>query len=185
MQIDATQMRIGLKIQVENDVFVITDLTHVTPGNWRGFYQTKMKSLLTGRVLQRNIRSSEKLETADVEEKQMEYLYQDVDFHFMEQKTYEQIAITREALGDAAEYLKENMQVGIVFWNGRPINVNLPSAVELKITQTEPGVRGDTATNVTKPATMETGLIVQVPIFINEGEVIKVDTRTGAYLGRA
>lgn len=185
VQIDSNSMRVGTKIEMDDDVYIVTDLTHVTPGNKRGFNQTKLKSLTTGRVISKTIRASERVELADIEEKNMQFLYKDSDFHFMDTDTYEQVAIPLDALDDAANYIKENMEVGVVFWKGKAIDVNLPAAVELKVMETEPGLRGDTATNVTKPATVETGYVVHVPIFIGEGETIKVDTRSGEYLSRA
>lgn len=185
VSVESNSVRVGAKIEMDGDCWVVTDLTHVSPGKGQAFTAFKFKSLTTGRVQQKNIRSTEKMETADVYERNMEFLYRDDEFHFMDLGTYDQIAIPPDGAQDAADYLKENLQVSVVFWNDKPITINLPASVDLTVTYTEPGLRGDTATGATKVAELETGLKIQVPLFIEQDEVIKVDTRTGEYLSRA
>jgi len=185
MAIDTSQFKNGLKIELDGDPFVITYFQHVKPGKGGAFVRTKVKNLLTGRTVDRTFRSGEKVGEADVEERQMQYLYRDgTNLVFMDTASYDQVPIPEESVGDAIKFLKENTEVEILFWRGRPINIELPSFVELTISQCDPGLKGDTASGATKPATLETGAVIQVPLFIKEGEVVRVDTRTGQYSER-
>jgi elongation factor P len=185
MAVDTSQFRNGLKIEIDGEPFVMTYFQHVKPGKGGAFVRTKIKNLRTGRVLDKTFRSGEKVDEAEVEDKKMQYLYQDGEsFVFMDQETYDQIPFNAEQLGDARRYLKENLEVDVVFWRGKPINIELPSFIEAVVTQCDPGVKGDTASGATKPATIETGAVLQVPLFIKEGETIRVDTRSNAYVER-
>ena len=185
MAVDTSQFRNGLKIELDGEPFVITYFQHVKPGKGGAFVRTKVRNLKSGRVLDRTFRSGEKVDEADVEEKNMQYLYQDGDsLIFMDTQTYDQLPFTREQVGEGLPYLKENLEVQVVFWRGAPISVDLPAFVVAEVTKTDPGVKGDTASGATKPATLETGATIQVPLFIKEGESVRVDTRTGAYVER-
>lgn len=185
MTVSTTEFRKGLKIELEGEPYIIVDFQHVKPGKGGAFVRTRLKSLITGNVIDRTFRSGEKVQTPALEERMMQYLYQEEDkYHFMDTDSYEQIALTADHLGEESNFLQENVEVKIVFHNGQPIGVELPTFVELKIAQTDPGVKGDTATGGTKPATLETGAVIQVPLFLNEGDVIKVNTRTGDYIER-
>jgi len=180
-----SDFRKGLKIEINGEPFTIVDFLHVKPGKGGAFVRTTLKSLVTGNVIDKTFRSGEKVDKPDLEEKEMQYLYEsESEFHFMDNETYEQLFLTRDQLGDARSYLQENVVVTVLFHNGKPLGVEVPIFVELSVAATEPGVRGDTASGGTKPATMETGLVVQVPLFINEGDVLKLDTRTGKYIER-
>ena len=186
MTVSTADFRKGLKIELEGEPYIITDFLHVKPGKGGAFIRTKLKSLVTGNVIDRTFRSGEKVQTPSLEEKTMQYLYHEGDaYHFMDSDTYEQITLAGNLLGEDSNFLQENVEVKILFHNEQPIGVELPFFVELTIVQTEPGVKGDTASGGTKPATVETGAVIQVPLFLNEGDVIKVDTRTGAYIERA
>ncbi len=183
--IATSEFRKGLKIELEGEPFVIVDFQHVKPGKGNAFVRTKLRSLVTGNVLDRTFRSGEKVDSPDLEERGMQFMYvQGNDYAFMDSKTYEQITLDRDHLGDGADYLQENCSVRVLYHNGRPIGVDVPTFVELEVARTEPGVKGDTATGATKAATLETGKVVQVPLFINEGDVLKIDTRTGEYVER-
>ncbi|MBN1962287.1 MAG: elongation factor P [Deltaproteobacteria bacterium] len=178
--------RNGLKILWEGEPYIIVEFQHVKPGKGNAFTRTKIKNLLTGRVLEPTLKSGEKVGVPDIEEKEMQYAYRDGDhYSFMDTQTYDQVLIDKEALAEAEKWLLESTVCSILFWNGKAIAVTPPTFVVMKITSCEPGVRGDTATNATKPATMESGAVVNVPLFINEGESIKIDTRTGSYVERA
>jgi len=180
-----SDFRKGLKIEMDGEPFIVVECQHVKPGKGAAFVKTRVKSLISGNVRDINFRSGDKVDTPNLEDKSMQYLYSDGDdFHFMDQETYDQVMLTRDQLGNAVDYLQENCEVRALFHNGQPIGVDVPTFVELKVTYTEPGVKGDTATGATKRATLETGKIVQVPLFINEGEVLRIDTRTGEYLER-
>jgi elongation factor P len=180
-----SDFRKGLKIEINGEPFTMVDFLHVKPGKGGAFVRTTLKSLITGNVIDRTFRSGEKLDKPDLEEKQMQFLYEsDGEFHFMDSETYEQLFLTQENLGDIRNYLQENINVTVLFHNGKPIGVEVPIFVELTVTSTEPGVRGDTAAGATKPATLDTGMTVQVPLFVNEGDVLKIDTRTGKYIER-
>lgn len=177
------EFRKNLKIEYEGSLWTIVDCQHVKPGKGVAFVKTKMKNLIDGRTLDVNFRSGDKVGRPDVMEVKMQVLYSDGDsWHFMDKNTYEQLAIRNEDLGEeVTSFLKENIDVGVLLYNERPIDVTLPNFVDLQITHCEPGVRGDTAQGATKPATLETGAVVQVPLFVEEGETIRVDTRTGEY----
>lgn len=185
MSVDTSQFRNGLKIELDGEPYTIIFFQHVKPGKGGAFVRTKVKNLKNGKVLDRTFRSGEKLDEADVSERRMQYLYQDGDsLVFMDNTTYEQTPFSAEQVGDARKYLKENLDVEVLFWRGRPINIELPAFIEALITQCDPGLKGDTASGSTKPATLETGAVVQVPLFVKEGERIRVDTRTGVYVER-
>ena len=185
MTASTADFRKGLKIELEGEPYIITDFLHVKPGKGGAFVRTKLKSLVTGNVIDRTFRSGEKVQTPALDEKNMQYLYQEGDtYHFMDNDTYEQFTLTGDQLGEDSNFLQENVEIKILFHNGKPIGVDLPLFVKLTIVQTEPGVKGDTASGGTKPATVETGAVVQVPLFLNEGDRIKVDTRTGEYIER-
>ena len=174
-----------MKIELEDDVYVVIEFQHVNPGNWRAFIRTKLKSLSRGNVIERTFRSGEKLGRPDLEEKKMQFLYGSGDqYCFMDQQTYEQMYLTEEHLGDNKSFVKENATISVLLYKGVPIAVDLPTFVELAVVQTDPGARGDTVTGGSKPATLETGAVIQVPLFVNQGDVIKVDTRTGTYVER-
>lgn len=184
--IPTSQFRNGLKVELDGEPFVIVEFQHVKPGKGGAFVRTRLKSLKSGLVQDRTFRSGEKLQRPDLEERKMQYLYQDDgQWHFMDTATYEQIFLTAGQLGDEKNYLQENVVISALFHKGQPIGVQLPIFVELTITKTDPGFRGDTATGATKPATLETGFVVQVPLFLNEGERVRIDTRTGEYNERA
>ena len=177
--------RRGLKIEMNGEPFVMVEFQHVKPGKGGAFVRTTLKSLVTGNVIDKTFRSGEKVDKPDLEEKVMQYLYEsDGDFHFMDNESYEQSFLTEDQLGDARNYLQENVNVTVLLHNGKPIGVEVPIFVELTVTGAEPGVKGDTASGATKPATLETGMVVQVPLFVEEGDVLKIDTRTGKYIER-
>lgn len=184
--IAATQIRPGMVVKFNNELHTIFSMVHRTPGNLRGFVQAKMRNLRSGSMIEHRFSSEDKIDRVSLDEQDMEYLYNDgEDYHFMNTETYEQIHLTKDILGDSTDYLVPNMMVAIEFYEGKPISVELPASVELTVQETEPGLKGSTVSNVTKPAKMETGLIVQVPPFINEGERIRVSTTEGTYLERA
>jgi len=175
----------GLKIELDGVPYTIVDFQHVKPGKGGAFVRTKLKSLLTGRVLDQTFRSGEKVKKPDLMEREMQFLYLEGDrFCMMDNETYEQIMLTEEQVGEARLYLTDNLDVKVLFFNQQPVGVEIPLFVELEVAQTEPGVKGDTAAGGTKPATMESGVTIQVPLFINEGDRVKVDTRTGTYIER-
>jgi len=183
--VDTSRFRNGLKVELDGEPFVMTYFQHVKPGKGGAFVRTKLKNLKTGRVLDRTFRSGETLEEAEVEDRKMQYLYQDGEqLVFMDTESYDQIPFSAEQVGDVRKFLKENLDVDVIFWRGKPINIELPAFIEAVISQTDPGIKGDTASGSTKPATIETGAVVQVPLFIKEGERIRVDTRTGQYVER-
>jgi elongation factor P len=185
MLIPATQLRVGMLINYQNDLYRITAVTHVTPGNWRGMVQTKMRSVRSGTQTENRFRSEDKVDRVTLDQQQMEFLYADGDsYHLMNTESFEQIELNAEMLGDDVHYLLPNMRVQVDFYDGRPIGVSLPKTVDLRVTDTAPGLKTATVTNVLKPATTETGLIVPVPNFVETGDVIRVDTDTGAYLSR-
>jgi elongation factor P len=175
----------GLKVEIDGVPYVIVDFQHVKPGKGGAFVRTKLKSLLTGRVLDQTFRSGEKVKRPDLVEREMQYLYREGDsFCMMDNDTYEQMMLTADQVGDVRLYLTENLDVKILFFNQQPVAVEVPLFVELEVAQTEPGVKGDTAAGGTKPATLESGVSIQVPLFINEGDRVRVDTRTGSYMER-
>lgn len=184
--ISVNDLRTGLTIQIDGEVYSVVEFLHVKPGKGAAFVRTKLKHLKTGSVREMTFRGGEKVERALVETRQMQYLYSSgEEYFFMDINNYEQLSIFTEDLGDAPKYLVENMTIGIQFFKGQPIGIDLPTTVNLKIVETEPGFRGDTATGATKPAKLETGITVQVPLFVEQDETVKVDTRTGEYLARA
>jgi elongation factor P len=182
---DTSDIRKGLKIMIDGSPYTIVEFQFVKPGKGAAFTRTKMKNLLTGAVLERNLRSGDKLEGADVETKTMQFLYGDADsFVFMDTSTYDQVQIPHETVGEQSAFMPENINVEVLFFNGRAVGVTLPNFIEQAVTETDPGFRGDTATGATKPAKISTGASVNVPLFINVGDVIKIDTRSGEYLER-
>jgi len=186
MAIPATQLRPGMVIKHNNDLHAVFSVEHRTPGNLRAFIQAKLRNLRTGAMFEHRFRSADAIEKITVDEIEMEYLYNDGDdYYFMNTENYEQTHLTRDTLGDAVDYLIPNLQIKVEFFDGKAVGVELPQTVDLTVVETEPGLKSASATNVTKPAKTETGLVVQVPPFINEGEKIRVDTSEGAYLSRA
>ena len=183
----ANDLRPGVVIKWNNNaLYSIFKMEHRTPGNLRAFVQVKMRNLRTGAIFDNRFSSTEQVERAILDEQQMEYLYDDGEqYTFMNTETFEQVALNKELLGDAVDYLTPNIRGAVEFYEGKPISVELPATVDLKVVETEPGLKGATVSNVTKPAKTETGLVVQVPPFINEGEVIRVSTSDGSYQARA
>lgn len=180
------EFRSGLKVMLDGDPCNILENEFVKPGKGQAFNRVKLRNLKTGRVWERTFKSGESLESADVTDRNMEYLYSDGEFwHFMEPETFEQFAADKAAVGDSTQWLKEQDVCIVTLYNGAPLAVTPPNHVELEIVETDPGVRGDTAQGGTKPATLSTGAVVRVPLFVSQGEVVRVDTRTGEYLGRA
>ena len=179
-----SEFRNGLKILMDGKPYEIVYFQHVKPGKGGAFVRTKLKNLRGGNVVEKTFRSGEKVERPDISDIEMQFLYSDDSYHFMNTGTYEQIALHAEVIGDSRLFLKENMMVKILMLGDEVLNIELPSFVNLKITHCEPGVRGDTVSGATKPATLETGAKVQVPLFVNEGEEIRVDTRSGEYIER-
>ena len=184
MQVSTAEFKKGLKIQFDGQPYTIVDFQHVKPGKGGAFVRTKLKHMRQGRVIDNTFRAGQKVELVDFEDKHMQYLYKDDRYHFMDSETYDQISLSAEEVGDARDFLKENTDVDILFIDGSPVTVELPTFMELAITKTDPGIRGDTASGGSKPATLESGAVVQVPLFLNEGDIVKVDTRSWDYLGR-
>lgn len=183
---NATQIRRGMVLKVDNELYSVMTVQHITPGNWRGMVQTKMRNLRSGKQSERRFRSEESVDRISLDTHELEYLYNDgSDYHFMNLETYEQITLSADKLGDDIYYLIPNTKVEAQFYEGAPISVELPTTVDLLVVETEPSVRSATVTNVTKAAKLETGLIVQVPQFVNTGETIRIDTTEGKYLQRA
>ena len=183
---DTSKIRKGLKIEMEGEVYVVVDFLHVKPGKGGALIRTKLKGLSRGAVIDKTFRSGEKLGKPDLEEKKMQFLYSaDQQYCFMDTETYEQTFLTPEQLGESRNLLKENTVINVLFHNKNPITVELPTFVELAITETEPGEKGDTVSGGTKTAKLETGAVVRVPLFLNTGDTVKVDTRTGEYVERA
>ena len=182
----AGDFRNGITFEMDGNVVSIVEFQHVKPGKGAAFVRTKIRNVITGAVTEKTFNPTEKFPTAFIERKDMEYSYNDGDlYYFMDQETYDMVPINADVLGNNFKFVKENMVCKILSYKGNVFGVEPPTFVELEVTATEPGVKGDTATNATKPATLETGAEVKVPLFINEGEMIKIDTRTGEYLGRA
>ena len=185
MALDTSQFRNGLKIELDGEPYVMTFFQHVKPGKGGAFVRTKLKGLKTGRTVEKTFNSGHKVEEADVEDRTMQYLYQDGESAvFMDTTTYDQMSIPFEQLGDDRKFLQENALIDVILYKGEPINIELPQFIIAPIAQTDPGMKGDTASGATKPATLETGAVVQVPLFIKEGEKIRVDTRSGEYVER-
>src|SRR5205823_6364676 len=184
MLVSTAEFKKGLRIVFAGEPYTIVDFQHVKPGKGGAFIRTKLKHMRSGKVIDNTFRAGEKVELVDFEEKHMQYLYRDDRYHFMDTESYERLSLSPEEVGDARDYLTENTEVDVLYIGDRPVTVELPNFVELAIAKTDPGVRGDTAQGGTKPARLETGASVQVPLFLNEGDVVKIDTRTGEYLGR-
>ena len=184
--ISATQLRPGMVIKFNNELYSIFKMEHRTPGNLRGFVQVKMRSLATGTMIEHRFSSEDRVERAALDEHEMEYLYDDGEyFYFMNTETFEQMHLTKDILGDGVNYLIPSLNVHVEFYEGKPISVELPATVDMTVVETEPGIKGASVSNVTKPAKTETGLVVQVPPFITEGEKIRVNTAEGTYQERA
>ncbi len=184
--ISSNDFRPGVTIEIDGMVWQVVEFQHVKPGKGAAFVRAKLKNLQTGSVVERTFNAGEKVPNAQVERKPMQYLYgEDGSYYFMDVETYDQIMLTKEQLGNALNFIKEEMEITVLFFNGTVIGVDIPNSVELKVVETEPGIRGDTATGGVKPAKLETGYVVKVPLFINEGDVLRIDTRSGAYLERA
>lgn len=182
--VTAGDFRNGVTIEYEGNIYQIIEFQHVKPGKGAAFVRTKLKNIKTGGVIEKSFRPTEKFENAMIERKDMQYLYADDLYHFMDNETYDQIDLSAEQIGDALKFVKENEMVKIMSHNGQVFAVEPPLFVELEITECEPGVKGDTATGATKPCTVETGAKIMVPLFVNQGDKIKIDTRTGEYLSR-
>ena len=184
--ISAGDFKNGITLEIDGNVCQIVEFQHVKPGKGAAFVRTKYKNIITGAVLEKSFRPTEKFPAARIERVDMQYLYQDGDlYNFMDVETYDQIALNADVVGDALKFVKENEEVTISFYQGNAFAIDPPLSVELVVTETEPGVKGNTATGATKPAIVETGAKVNVPLFVDQGETIKIDTRTGAYLSRA
>jgi len=179
MQVSTAEFKKGLRIVHDGNPYTIVDFQHVKPGKGGAFVRTKLKHMKLGKVIDNTFRSGEKVELVDFEEKHMQFLYRDDRYNFMDTETYEQVSLSADEVGEARQYLKENTEVDVLYIAGAPAGIELPNFVELAIAHTDPGVRGDTAQGGTKPATLETGVVVQVPLFLSEGDVVKVDTRAG------
>jgi elongation factor P len=185
MQVSTAEFRKGLKIELDGTPYTIVDFQHVKPGKGGAFVRTKLKHLRLGTVVDRTFRSGEKFGLVDFEQKPAQFHYRDDRFHFMSLETFDQISLALEEVGDAADYLKETTEVEILYLNGAPFGVQLPTFAELSVVKTDPGVRGDTASGGSKPATLETGAVVQVPLFVNVGDRVKVDPHEARYISRA
>ncbi|NLG25009.1 MAG: elongation factor P [Clostridiales bacterium] len=184
--ITAGDFKKGLTVEWDGGVWTIVDFQHVKPGKGAAFVRTRIKNIMTGAVVERSFNPTDKMPRAIIETKEMQYLYADGDlYYFMDVESYEQIPLTLDKVEDAISFIKENTNVTVRFFKGAPFSVEAPNFVELRVTHTEPGFRGDTATTTYKPATLETGFVVQVPLFIDEGDLLRIDTRTGEYMSRA
>lgn len=183
--ISAGDFRNGITIEVDGNIYQIIEFQHVKPGKGAAFVRTKLKNVISGGVVEKTFRPTEKFPAARIDRVDMQYLYSDGDlYHFMNVDTYDQIALNAETIGDALKFVKENEMVKVCSYNGNVFSVEPPLFVELEVTETEPGFKGDTATGATKPATVETGAVIAVPLFVNQGDKLKIDTRTGEYLSR-
>ncbi len=183
--ISTNDFKTGVTVEIDGEVFAVVDFQHVKPGKGSAFVRTKLKNVKTGAVVERTFNAGEKMPRAHLDRREMQYLYNDGDaFNFMDNQSYDQISISREQLGDAIKYLKENTNVSVLMYQGSLIGVDLPNQVELEVTATDPGIKGDTASGGSKPATVETGAVVQVPFFVEVGDVLLIDTRTGNYIKR-
>jgi len=183
--ISSNDFRNGVTIVVDGQLWTVVEFLHVKPGKGSAFVRTRLKNVKTGATVERTFRAGEKLERAVVDNRDMQMLYNDAEgFHFMDTETYENVTIQRELIGEPADFLKDGTKVNVQMYEGNPIGVETPAHVELAVTQTDPGFKGDTATGTTKPATLETGATVQVPLFVNPGDVIRIDTRDRRYIGR-
>ena len=184
--LQATRMKKGMLIKMGEDLYRVLDLQHVTPGNLRGFVRVKMRNIRNGALADNRFRSEDSVERATLDEREMQYLYADGDsYYFMDTTSYEQYHISSEALGDSVNYLKAEMTITVEFYGAEPVGIELPMTVDLKVTDTAPGIKGATASAQVKPATLETGLVVNVPPFVNPGDLVRINTETGEYLSRA
>jgi elongation factor P len=181
----AGELRKGSKLEIDGDPYLIVDFEFSKPGKGQSLYRCRLKNMITGTQLDRTYRSGDKFNTADLEEQQMQYLYTDGEnYHLMNTSSFEQIEMSADAVGDASSFLSENLVVSVLLFDGKPIGLTLPNFVELKIVASAPGIKGDTASGATKTATLETGHVIQVPLFVEEGETVRIDTRTGQYVER-
>jgi elongation factor P len=184
--ISTNDFRTGLTIEVDGEVYQVIEFMHVKPGKGSAFVRTKLKNRRTGAVIERTFRAGEKVNRAHIDRREMQYLYNDGEnYYFMDTETYEQLSLHKDQLDDAIKYLKDNMNIYVLLYQGETIGIELPNFVELKVVETEPGIKGDTATGGSKNAVLETGAVIQVPLFIEVGDVVRIDTRTGAYIERA
>ncbi len=182
---EAADLRKGLKIQIDGEPYIITDFSFVKPGKGQALYKCKLKNLITGAQFDRTYRSGDKFDEADLDEQEMEFLYQEgSQYCFMNTSTYDQVYMEEDQVGDAKNYLTNNLKVTVSFFRSKPMAINLPTFVDLKVVKADPGMKGDTATGATKPVTMETGYEINVPLFIEQGETLRLDTRTGEYVSR-
>jgi elongation factor P len=181
---ETSDIRKGLRFEMDGDPFVVVDFQFVKPGKGTAFTRTKIRNMISGAVLDRTYKSGEKLKPADTEDRQMQFLYNDGEFHFMDNNNYEQVSLESSAVGDAVNYLTENMLIEVGFFKGRSIGLSLPNFVVLEVTETAPGEKGNTVTGASKPAVVSTGYSVNVPLFVNEGDQLRIDTRTGEYVER-
>lgn len=183
--ISSNDFRNGVTIVIDGQLWTVIEFLHVKPGKGSAFVRTRLKNVKTGATVERTFRAGEKLERAIVDNREMQMLYNDADgFHFMDSETYENVTIQRDLIGDPADFLKDGMKVNVQIYDGNPIGVEMAAHVELVVTETDPGFKGDTATGTTKPAKLETGATVQVPLFVNPGDTIRIDTRDRRYIGR-
>ncbi|MEG6615882.1 elongation factor P [Peptococcaceae bacterium 1198_IL3148] len=184
--ISTNDFKTGLTVEIDGDVYQVVEFQHVKPGKGAAFVRSKLRNLRTGAVVDKTFNAGEKLPKARVERKEVQYMYNDgTDYYFMDMETYDQFGMSKEQLGDAIKYLKENMTITNLTFKGESIGVDLPNYVELEVVETSPGIKGDTASGGGKPATLETGAVVNVPFFINVGDVLQIDTRSGQYIKRA
>lgn len=184
--ISTNDFRTGLTIELDGEVYQVVDFLHVKPGKGSPFVRSKLRNMRTGAVVERTFNAGEKVPRAHLDKREVQYLYNDGEnYNFMDTETYEQFALSGDILGDAVKYLKDNMNLFLLFHNGKVLDIELPNTVELTVVETTPGIKGDTASGGSKPAKLETGLVVQVPFFIEEGDVLQIDTRTGEYIKRA
>jgi elongation factor P len=181
---DTSDIKKGLRIEMDGEPFIVIEFQFVKPGKGSAFTRTKVRNLITGAVLDRTFKSGEKLKPADTEDRTMQYLYSDGNYHFMDSGNYEQVSLENSIVGENANYLTENMNVEVSYYQGRPIGLSLPNFVVLEVTETAPGEKGNTVTGASKPAIVTTGYTVNVPLFINEGDNLRIDTRTGEYVER-
>ena len=182
----ASELKKGMIIDDGGQLYIVTDVDHKTPGNLRAIYQLTLKHLLDGRVTNKRFNPSDSVTKVDLEGKKAQYLFHDhAGFHFMDMETYETIVLGADILSSIKDYLKENAEIALLYYEHKPVSAELPASIDLKVIESAPGARGDTSGKATKPAKLETGLVINVPLFIEEGEIVKVDTRTGQYLGRA
>jgi elongation factor P len=183
--ISSNDFRNGITIVLDGQLWTIVEFLHVKPGKGSAFVRTRIKNVKTGATVERTFRAGEKVERAVVDNREMQMLYNDADgYHFMDSETYESVTLQRDLIGDAADFLKDGTKVNVQFHAGNPIGVEVPAHLELRVAETDPGFKGDTATGTTKPAKLETGAIVQVPLFVNPGDIVRIDTRDRRYIGR-